>query len=204
MWLLFADDCMRMFGEGAEAKIYSVSIFGNKALAKMRLSKSYRAKELDEIIRRSRTKREAKILYRLGSAGVCVPALLAVGAFSIYMERLNGRMLRDAMPGVEVYEEVGKTLASIHNLGVSHGDFTPANIMLCGDKVYVIDFGLAEITESIEEKAIDLLLMKRAIDKERYGRLVDAYSKSCKESGSIMRRLREIELRGRYQTRTLA
>lgn len=200
----YADDVMMLFNEGAEAKIYSVRLFGRKMILKKRLSKEYRAKKLDDGIRRGRTRREAKVLYRLGRSGMNVPTLFAVGAYSIYMEQLEGTLLRDSEVETETYALVGNALAEMHNANVSHGDFTPANVMLCGDSVYVIDFGLAEVTESLEEKAIDVLLMKRSISKEAYAEFKAAYDKKYRDSKRVMRRLGDMEIRGRYQVRTLA
>ncbi|MEM3247482.1 MAG: hypothetical protein QXD17_01185, partial [Candidatus Micrarchaeaceae archaeon] len=66
-----------------------------------------------------------------------------------------------------------------------------------------IDFGLAEQTSSAEEKAIDLLLMKRAVDKTQYTTLERAYARLALNSKATIERLHEIEKRGRYQSRTL-
>lgn len=195
---------MKMLSEGAEAKVYETKVFGKQALVKRREAKGYRIRELDESLRRTRTRKEARAMFRAMEAGVSVPALLGLGEFSIYMERLPGRLMKDTKIMGKIYPEIGIMLAKMHNSNIAHGDFTPANIMISGSVPYVIDFGLADITKSDEEKALDLLLMKRSIDKKNYSVLERAYSKNCKDARRIIRRLADVEKRGRYQIRTLA
>ncbi|MGC9098956.1 MAG: KEOPS complex kinase/ATPase Bud32 [Candidatus Micrarchaeia archaeon] len=194
---------MKLISEGAEAKIYLCNIWGSNIIAKVRLEKAYREKLLDEKIRSARTKNEARILYRMEHAGVAAPRLVGVGKFSIYMTFIKGALLRDIKKKKEILFEVGKMLAKMHNEDVSHGDFTPANIIVSNGAPYVIDFGLAEITKSMEEKAIDLLLMKRSLATAQYKELETSYLRYAKEGKKIKERLNEIEKRGRYKTRTL-
>jgi tRNA A-37 threonylcarbamoyl transferase component Bud32 len=76
--------------------------------------------------------------------------------------------------------------------------------MCSGKEIFVIDFGLAEATNSIEDKAVDLLLMKRSVDEKYYRRFAQSYKKECREAKVVIKRLEEMEKRGRYQARTLA
>ncbi len=189
--------------EGAEAKIYLVRISGSEFIMKRREEKRYRVKELDERIRTERTRAEARIMLKLARLGMHVPRLIAIGRFSICMERLYGGLLKDTKPKAETLREAGAALAAMHENNVAHGDFTPANLMLCGKELYVIDFGLSEVTSSVEEKALDLLLMKRSLPRAPYLVFEESYSRSCSSSRQIINRLKAIEKRGRYQTRTL-
>lgn len=193
-----------LIGEGAEAKIYKTRIFGNEVIVKRREKKAYRVSELDQRLRRERTSSEARIMLRLHRSGVKTPRIIAVGRFSIYMERLHGRALKDIEVTQKHMGEVGRTLGRIHGLNVAHGDFTPANLMLCKDGLYVMDFGLAEATNSTEEKALDILLMKRSVPKALYSAFIVSYSKAFGKAAETKKRLGEIEKRGRYQIRTLA
>jgi N6-L-threonylcarbamoyladenine synthase/protein kinase Bud32 len=86
---------------------------------------------------------------------------------------------------------------------VTHGDFTPANIVVGGQGICIIDFGLSDVSNSIEDKAIDLLLMKRSVSGEKYRTMESAYRKESRNSEQTILRLAEIEKRGRYQVRTL-
>jgi len=200
---------MRKIGEGAEAKIYLTSIFGNIVLVKVRFRKKYRERALDESLRRSRTKQEAHAMIIARRAGVSVPVVIAFDKFSIYMQRLEGRLLREVLSDTNanlpyaVFVELGRELAKMHNANIAHGDFTPANIILNNNShAFIIDFGLSEITSSMEAKALDLLLMKRSITSEQYSAFLQGYAAYSK-SKEVLARLNEIEKRGRYQTRTL-
>ncbi len=192
-----------MVSEGAEAKIYSKKIFGKELLVKARESKGYRVPQLDRSIRRWRTKNEAKIMRTLYSAGIPIPRIMALGEFSIFMERLDGRLMKDFDFKANEAEESGRILARMHGLGIVHGDFTPANIISDHGKISVIDFGLSEFSKADEERALDLLLMKRAISPLMYKRFAKGYASEFKDQKAVFRRLAEIETRGRYQTRTL-
>ncbi len=192
-----------IIGEGAEAKIYSVDVFGKPLLVKVREPKEYRIRELDISIRKSRTKREARIMDALNRNNVPVPRIVAAGEFSIYMERLSGRLMKDSKHSAMTMKKVGRVLASIHNIDIIHGDFTPANVMLDGGDVMIIDFGLSDYSKDDEQKAFDVLLMKRSVSPAMYRIFRDEYVARCRKGGQILGRLAEIELRGRYQTRTL-
>jgi N6-L-threonylcarbamoyladenine synthase/protein kinase Bud32 len=195
---------VRKLSEGAEAKVFETRIFGIDAVVKTRHAKAYRIKELDEALRITRTRREARAMMRAANSGVNVPRLIGLGRFSIYMEKLGGRLLKD-VPGKRAsYSDIGEMLAKMHAADVIHGDFTPANVIVRKRKVYVIDFGLSDISNSIEDKAIDLLLMKRSVSEKQYGELSGSYAKAYADSKKIFTRLAEIERRGRYQIRTLA
>lgn len=195
---------IRRIGEGAEAQIFETSMFGTDIIAKIRQPKAYRIAELDRELRRSRTRKEAKAMLRARNNGVNAPALLALGEYSIYMEKTRGRLLKDAKPGIGIYAKIGSELAKLHDADIAHGDFTPANIMLHGNGVCIIDFGLSDITKSVEDKALDLLLVKRAVKKEEFKALLCSYIKKYEDSRQVLDRLADIERRGRYQTRTLA
>jgi len=190
--------------EGAEAKIYMQEMFGERLVVKERVKKEYREASLDKRLRLARTRNEARILYRAFEAGVKTPTLIGVGRFSIYMSYIEGKLLRDVKKSPYLLRQAGILLAKMHNADIVHGDFTPANIIVSKNSVYVIDFGLAEISKSIEEKAIDLLLMKRSLNEKQYKVLAYSYAKAYTASSDVFRKLAEIERRGRYQIRTLA
>ncbi len=195
---------MRLISEGAEAKVYSIRFMGAEVAAKIRYRKKYRVEELDLDLREGRTKREARCMEKADRSGVPVPRLVACGKFALFFEIVDGEVLKDigSLPNW-VPEEIGRTLALLHDAGVVHGDFTTANLMIKEKRLYVIDFGLSEITESTEGRAIDLLLIKRSIGKRDYSRLEKSYIKTAHGGKEVVLRLNEIEKRGRYQIRTV-
>ena len=63
---------MKKIAQGAEAKLY---LTDNKII-KDRFEKDYRIKEIDKKLRKSRTKREAKIFDKLSLIGFPAPKLI--------------------------------------------------------------------------------------------------------------------------------
>ncbi len=194
---------MRKLSRGAEATIYLTKIFGKEAVVKIRESKGYRVRVLDERIRYYRTRSEARTIFRAMAAGVPVPTLFGVARFSICMEKLEGVLLKDSRITPRQMRYAGAILSLLHNSNIVHGDFTPANLIAKGGKLHVIDFGLSESSNSYEDKAVDLLLMKRAVSGPLYKHFSDSYFSSSRSSKAVLARLSEIELRGRYRLRTL-
>jgi len=78
---------------------------------------------------------------------------------------LKGKLLRDVKKSPYLLRQAGILLAKMHNADIVHGDFTPANIIVSKNSVYVIDFGLAEISKKHRRKsyrlAFDEALSKR-------------------------------------------
>lgn len=200
----------KKISEGAEAVVTSFDFCGKEAVAKIRERKSYRNQEMDERIRLSRTRREARIMRRASLNRISSPKLFFYGGNILVMERLNGTRLSDMLKGkygknaIKIFPDVGILLGKLHSAAITHGDFTPANIMVdAAGKPSVIDFGLSDITESDEERGMDLLLMKRYVGSALFRSFLKGYRKAFNYSSSVEKRLSEIERRGRYQTRTL-
>ncbi|MDE1860582.1 MAG: Kae1-associated serine/threonine protein kinase [Candidatus Micrarchaeota archaeon] len=194
---------MKPIHKGAEADIFLEKAFGRTLAVKARNPKRYRVESLDRSLRKTRTKREAKAMYLASRAGINVPALYAIGRFSMCMEWIEGKLMKDSRQKQSVYVDLGEQLGLLHKAGIAHGDFTTANVLIKEGKPYLIDFGLSEITTSIEEKAIDLILMKRSISKRDFSAMTGSYVKAYPDARKVLDRLSEIEERGRYKTRTL-
>jgi len=189
--------------KGAEAVLSKVSFLGMGAVEKFRVEKKYRVKELDESIRRGRTRREARLLAKAKLAGVLCPVVYEVGDFFIRMKFLQGRMLhRELMKrkiAAKEVENAAEILVKLHSQDIVHGDFTPANLMLTAEGMAVIDFGLGEISTKDEDKATDIVMMKKALNKEGAA-FVAAYSKAG-GANAVVRMVSEIEKRARYMER---
>ena len=204
---------MKNINEGAEARIYSGRFLGTDVVIKDRIQKRYRIKELDDSIRKQRTKDEARALYAASSHGLNVPNVLLVEGATLYIRRIDGTSLHEyingglRMPALTLARAVydaGVACGILHSLDISHGDYTPANMMVDRKgELWIIDFGLVERTKSVEEKALDLLLMKRAVPSRLFGPFLKGYRQGCASHAGVIKRLAEIERRGRYQTRTL-
>jgi len=197
-----------LIAKGAEANLY---LDGNRII-KERIEKKYRAKELDIKLRRGRTKREAKLLENAKRSGVDVPRVLRSDdeRSIIEMEFIDGRILKDMIPEMGNSEieriafMIGKSIARLHNSNIIHNDLTTSNMILSDDRVFFIDFGLGLMSTRIEERGMDLVVLKkslRATHPDKFNliwkNLIEGY-KSANRFDEIMNRVRVIERRVRY------
>ncbi len=201
---------MRIIKRGAEAVIYDVG----DAVLKYRVKKGYRIREIDESQRRRRTKREARIMTEARRIGVLVPRIIEVKEFEILMEKIEGKRLRDVAEELdektlrEVCTKIGESIAKLHAHNLIHGDLTTSNFILRDKEVYFIDFGLAFRSKREEDKAYDLYVLKQALKATHFSKfelmwraILDGYRRIYSEAKSILKRLEEIEKRGRYKER---
>lgn len=193
--------------KGAEATLTKI----DDVLVKRRFAKTYRVKELDERIRKLRTRSEFKIIKHLSSHGVNVPHVFGLNEenFEFELEHLNGVLLRIKLGEVSskvaasLCEKAGVQIAKIHLVGVVHGDCTTSNLLVAPNgEVFVIDFGLSEMTTSNEERALDLQLFKKTVPLVLFEGFLKAYEKEMQnQAESVIQRLENIEKRGRYKKR---
>ncbi len=198
----------KLIAQGAEAKLFR----SGSTLIKERIKKSYRLKQIDEKIRKSRTRREAKILKKLDF----VPKVLDVDDKKkiIEMDFIDGELVKNILDDVnrekrkEICKKIGENIAKLHNLDIIHGDLTTSNFIF-NKKVYFIDFGLGFVSNRIEDKAVDLHLLKQALESKHYrhfeecfGFILDGYKK-VKDYDKILNRLGKVESRGRYKRKSL-
>ncbi|MEO2154690.1 MAG: KEOPS complex kinase/ATPase Bud32 [Nanoarchaeota archaeon] len=182
---------------GAEAII----IEKDDKVIKKRVRKPYRNEKFDELLRKKRTKREAKILKKLRGV-VNVPKIFEVKDDQIIMEKVNGSLLKDLrVENKEFWLKLGEEISKIHNKGIIHGDLTTKNIIVQDNKIYFIDFGLSFFSDKIEDKAMDLIVLKDILElenrKEKFNWIIEGY-KSDKKA-EIIKKIEKIEKRGRYK-----
>ena len=84
---------MKLLAQGAEAKIY---LDGDRII-KERIKKNYRIEELDVYLRKTRTKKEIKLLSDLKRHRLNVPKIIDSEKFKIVMEFIDGKKLKDAL-----------------------------------------------------------------------------------------------------------
>ena len=204
---------MKIIAQGAEAKLYRKKGSGRAdIIIKDRFPKSYRIKEIDERLRKSRTRREAKILEKLSLIGFPSPKLLNSDGHSMLgMEEIRGKKIRDILIGTNGHllcKEIGEKIALLHNNSIIHGDLTTSNMMQSANdgKVYIIDFGLSFFSEKVEDKAVDLHLLKEALESRHwriweqcYNAALEGYKEKAKEGDKIIERIKIVEKRGRYR-----
>lgn len=180
---------------GAEAVVKKTKIIDIAAVIKQRFPKTYRVKELDNSLRKTRTRIEARLLQKAKLAGVLCPAVLEVDAFSIALSYISGKR---PIINPKIAKKIGSILAKLHASEIVHGDFTPANLLISGRELYVIDFGLGFFSSDIEDKAIDVYTMLKSIQNEKSkSAFLESY-RSYEKSKQVFSRLKDIEKRVRY------
>lgn len=196
--LKLSDD---LIAKGAESNIIKSSYMGEDAVIKARIPKNYRIAEIDNKIRKSRCKLEAKLLSDAKRAGVRTPVLYDVdlNEKSILMEAIDGVMLKDVINDDLAYK-TGLEISKLHSADIIHGDITSSNIMLCDDELVFIDFGLGRYSDLEEDKAVDLLVLKKSLQSIDYEKALSYFDSVLKgyNSPKIIDKISDIEHRGRY------
>ena len=195
----------KLISQGAEAKLF----LEDGKIIKNRFRKTYRINEIDNRLRKSRTKREAKILGKLQQINFPVPRLISNDEKNtITMEFIDGKLLKNILNKkncIKLSREIGKKVAILHNNTIIHHDLTTSN-MIFNKQIYFIDFGLSFFSEKIEDKAVDLHLLKEALEskhpeiwEQSFNTMLDAYEKNAENSKEVIKRLKVVEQRGRYK-----
>jgi N6-L-threonylcarbamoyladenine synthase/protein kinase Bud32 len=134
---------------------------------------------------------------------------------SILMESIKGNLVKDIMDNLnsedrqKLAENIGYNIGLMHNNDIIHGDITSSNMLVDEDKNFVfIDFGLGGYSDLFEDKATDLLVLKKSfqsidydIANETFDWVVDGYISSYSgdlNKNQIKNKINEIESRGRY------
>ncbi len=197
--------------KGAEANIYNGTWLHYNAIIKERIKKDYRIKEIDEDLRRFRTRNEAKLFNEAKKCGVLTPLLFDINLkrTSIKMENITGKPLNDIIENLDpserkkICERIGENIAKLHEHGIIHGDLTTSNIIMEGNDLVFIDFGLGKFSKETEDRGVDLLVLKKALKSTHYNMWRECFKKVLKgyekkSSIEIESKIKEIEDRGRY------
>jgi TP53 regulating kinase-like protein len=200
----------KTIAHGAEAKI----ILSNNFIIKDRIKKSYRIPELDIKIRGRRTKSEAKLLEKaskiIDSPKPFFPPVIK-NSTKIKMPFIDGKKLSEYLDEFslnkqkQICRQIGESIAKLHDADIIHGDLTTSNMILKDNKVFFIDFGLGFISHKFEDKAVDLHLLKQALEAKHFKHwkaLVKEVFKEYekyKDSKIVFERLKAVEKRGRYK-----
>lgn len=182
--------------QGAEATVKV-----GEEVEKDRKEKSYRHTELDEKIREERNRQEIRILEKARKRGVNVPEVFQESETSFRMEKIQGEILKEAIEENPVLvEKLAEQVARLHSIDVIHGDLTTSNA-IAGEKLYLIDFGLAYHSERTEDKSVDIHLLKQVFRASHTEDLWEKFAEKYREEGEedVVEKVPEIEERARYK-----
>jgi Kae1-associated kinase Bud32 len=203
---------MKIIKRGAEAVLY----LDDSQLVKERIKKNYRLTEIDEKLRKLRTRKEAKLLNEAKRVGVETPKIFSIDekGFKIIMEFIDGKRLKEFFNETndknrkKAAEELGKSVGLLHKNGIVHGDLTTSNMILKEDKIFFIDFGLGEFSNRVENLATDLSVLKEAFKSTHFKYLdllwesfIKGYKQTNDNFNKVLDTLNDIEKRGRYVKR---
>ena len=203
---------MKIIKRGAEAILY----LDDSNLIKERVKKSYRVPQIDEKLRKLRTRKEANLISRAKRIGVETPNIISVDEknYKIKMDFIDGKRLKEFINETDdinrrkVAEEIGKSIGLLHKNGIVHGDLTTSNMILKDDKIFFIDFGLGEFSNRIENQATDLSVLKEAFKSTHFKHLnllwenlIKGYKQTNSNFNKVLDTLDDIENRGRYVKR---
>jgi len=190
---------------GAEAIVF----IENGIVVKRRLKKGYRIPEIDIELRKLRTRHESRLMERAITYGVSVPRVIDVNEqnYEIRMEFVSGDTVRDIL-SKENYKIIAKMIGSsvtlLHDANIIHGDLTTSNMILKDGKLFLIDFGLGFYSDKVEHKAVDLFLLKQALESKHpnipvFEHVLSSYQANQKEL--ILKRLDDVSKRRRYTSK---
>jgi len=209
----------KIIHKGAEANLIYGHWFGKEVIFKHRIPKGYRIEQIDKNLRVNRTLNEAKALIKVKNYGVNVPQVYEIDTkkSTIVMKYIMGEKLKEALISItnqkkkEYLKEVGKNIALLHKNGHIHGDITTSNVIITEtQEVFIIDFGLHEYSDYIEDKSTDLHLFKRVLISSHgndfnicFESFLEGYREGfgpekAKKCEKIIKNVTIIETRGRY------
>ncbi len=209
----------KLIHKGAEASLIYGHWFGKEVIFKHRLPKGYRIEQIDKKLRINRTLNEGKALIRVKNYGVKVPQVYEIDSenSTIVMKYIKGEKLKDALntigkdKKVRYLKELGRNIAILHKNGHVHGDITTSNVIITETQdIFIIDFGLHNYSDSIEDKSTDLHLFKRVLISSHgndfnlcFEAFLEGYrggygTEKQNECKRIIKNITIIETRGRY------
>lgn len=209
----------KIIRKGAEANLYYGHWFGKEVIFKYRIPKKYRTMELDKKIRTERTLNEARALIRVKNYGIYVPQVFEIDTSNstIVMKYIKGAKLKEILHNLDenkkqsYFNRIGGTIAKLHINGHIHGDITTSNIIITPEEnIFLIDFGLHEYSNTVEDKSVDLHLFKRVLISSHgkyykfcFDAFLEGYKSEYEKVGlnewkNIVKNIDAIESRGRY------
>lgn len=192
----------KIIAEGAEAKIYIADFANKKCIIKERIPKTYRAKELDDVILSKRIKSEVRLLNLTKETSVKCPIVYYSDSKNIIMEYLPFVESKEIIKtNPKILKQIANDVVKLHTKGIVHGDLTLCNILYDKKKQvpYFIDFGLSFLSHKLEDKAMDLEVLREIIiadfSEKEWGIFEKEYTKQNPE---VIKQMEKIQMRKKY------
>jgi TP53 regulating kinase-like protein len=193
-----------IIGQGAEAVLHKEA----DAVIKDRMPKTYRLQQIDNALRKTRTRKEARILEKLGEIKFPAPRVRHTDdkEMKIIMDFLEGPQVKEILhqKPAEFSKEIGQKVGLLHKNNIIHSDLTTSNMIWCNGEIHFIDFGLSFVSDKAEHKAVDLHLLDRALESRHHElyeqcitRVIEGYKETNPAWQKIIERLNKVESRGR-------
>ncbi|KAG8183939.1 hypothetical protein JTE90_006864 [Oedothorax gibbosus] len=221
-----------LFNQGSEARVYKGTFLGKPSILKERFVKTYRHTDLDKTLTAERMKAEVRALNKCFDIGVKCPAVYFADLSCRYIilqeitdcvmvkEYLEFVMEKDGSDSINkqtvLAEKIGEGIAKMHANELVHGDLTTSNLLIQAEdlndigkdfEVYFIDFGLSKRDVTLEDLAVDLYVLERAISSSHpnsddfYALILKQYLKWVGDRSTVIfNKLEEVKLRGRKRS----
>ena len=197
---------------------------GEEVVLVLELNGDFSEKEIQEFVESKRRELNNSLFIEVTNRDGTkekIPIVLSVGAAylpknaenekEIAMEFINGKRISECLNSfskirqLKICGQIGREVAKLHDLNIIHGDLTTSNMILKKSEIYFIDFGLGFISHKPEDKAVDLHLLREALEAKHFenwelliNEVFENYKKS-KDSKIVFERLKKVEKRGRYK-----
>ena len=203
----------QLLTRGAEAEISTGSFLGYDVIIKHRSKKKYREPKIDLLLRKNRTVQEVRLLNQAAKIGVKVPLVLDIdkSEWIIVLHRIFGDVIKDVINSdyeelENLFIDIGKDMGKLHTHNIIHGDLTTSNLILDNNgDLWFIDFGLGYISTQIEDKAVDLLVLKHTLRSSHFttykltwSSFLKGYNQIYSSHKSVQKRMEIVEDRIRY------
>ena len=102
-------------------------------------------------------------------------------------------------------QKFGALVGRIHSADIVHGDLTTSNVIDVKGELHLIDFGLSEFATKVEQKSVDLEVLRRALEsrhpdvaQEAYDAVIESYLETYPRGKEVVARLTgTVQKRGR-------
>ena len=147
------------------------------------------------------------MLSAVKSIGIICPRVYFVDPISceIIMEFVLAKNAK-AIINPDISSQIGTYAGLLHSKNVIHGDLTTSNFLV-EDKLYLLDFGLSFHSDRLEDKAVDIRLIKETFSSIHYPQFETLFSsfllgystiQGNKMVKKLLAKVSDIERRVRY------